>query len=268
MNCYGITEKRVRMQRERCISRLAPGHYKNSPFGKRYKSGKPTVHSKISDEKHAKNNSESFNGLEITPLDLSSDKKKQFNGTDHKVYSCENNVYSEENEKDQPLDLSHNKKITCPPSPSTIEIDKTKLYEIAEKIGVSKERIDKEMAEKYEQLVRQNLRKQQKLAKTKKRHALAHSISNYHNSETENRNPSMKAIAEQVVGLEDDFTILPIQTLNNGDLTITPVLGPVSKPVENHDIMKVNSFFQNQLWKPEYIGLSSWRKLRSQSYEI
>jgi len=61
----------------------------------------------------------------------------------------------------------------------------------------------------------------------------------------------------QVVGLQENLTILPIQTLNNGDLTITPILASGTRPVENDEIMQVNSFFQNQLWRPEYIGLSA-----------
>lgn len=265
MNCYGITEKRVRMQRERCISRLAPGHYKHSPFGKKHKVTK----TRLDNENYSKKNIKFLNELEITPLDLSSDKKKQQNGKKFETHISTEESISEGNEKDQPLDLSNSRQTVHPLSPSSIEIDKSKLYEIAEKIGVSKERIDKEMAQKYEQLVRQNLKKQQKnMAKCKKKHMLEVSLANYNQTEIENRSPSMKAIAEQVVGLGDDLTILPIQTLNNGDLTITPVLGPVSKPVENRDIMRVNSFFQNQLWKPEYIGLSSWRKLRTQSFDI
>lgn len=279
MNCYGITEKRVRMQRERCISRLAPDHYKHSPFGKKYKmtklmeeNGAGTDHNTSASKKTI----EFSNGLEITPLDLSSsnEKKKKPNGIEPEpeVQSsgAEDSVSEDLSEKDVPLDLSSSKELERPLSPSVIEIDKTKLYEIAEKIGVSKERIDKEMAQKYEQLVRQNLRKQQKnLIKNRKRRSIdSNGITNYHHTEIENRSPTLKAITEQVVGLEEDLTILPIQTLNNGDLTITPVLGPVPKPVENRDIMRVNSFFQNQLWKPEYIGLSSWRKLRNQTYDI
>lgn len=258
------------MQRERCISRLAPDHYKHSPFGKKHKMSKLVEETDNANKKTI----EFSNGLEITPLDLSNDKKKKPNGKEYEVQSSSDedslsNDYAPI-EKDQPLDLSHSKEATERPlSPSVIEIDKTKLYEIAEKIGVSKERIDKEMAQKYEQLVRQNLRKQQKnLLKNRKRKSIDDAITNYHQTEIENRSPTLKAITEQVVGLEEDLTILPIQTLNNGDLTITPVLGPVGKPVENRDIMRVNSFFQNQLWKPEYIGLSSWRKLRNQSFDI
>lgn len=264
MNCYGITEKRVRMQRERCISRLAPGHYKNSPFGKKHKLNK----TKSQCDDSSKKSVEFTNGLEITPLDLRNEKKKNSNFVkEAEVFN--DSVKIDNKKKDVPLDLSHRKMSIKSLVPSSIEIDRSKLYEIAKKIGVSKERIDKEMAQKYEQLVWQNLKKQQKsLAKFKKRHSSEESVVSYNQREIENRSPSINAVAEQVIGLGDDLTILPIQTLNNGDLTISPVLGHVSKPVENRDIMQVNTFFQNQLWKPEYIGLSSWRKLRNQSFEI
>ncbi|KAK6632513.1 hypothetical protein RUM43_013281 [Polyplax serrata] len=262
MNCYGITEKRVRMQRERCISRLAPSHYKNSPFGKRHRNGFDSEHNTTQDDDY-----DELNDLEITPLDLSNDRARDINGKTE-VCTTTHDSFSG-NERDEPLDLSNSKQFyTLNQTP--IEINKGKLYQVAQKMGVIKEDVSREMTQKYEQLIWKNYEKEQKhlISIWKKKYLSDESFADYNNTEIENRSPKMKAIVEQVVGLGDDLTILPIQTLNNGDLTITPVLGPAIKPVENRDIIQVNTFFQNQLWKPEYIGLSRWRKLKGQPFDV
>ncbi|KAL0270935.1 UNVERIFIED_CONTAM: hypothetical protein PYX00_008203 [Menopon gallinae] len=264
MNCYGITEKRVRMQRERCISRLAPDHYKNSPFGKKQKitPDGDTFNHKVID----------FGSeIEITPLDLSNDKKRKSNVD--QLEKVHNNTvdYRHSNGKDQPLDLSCSNESSRSAASADVDFDfdKTSLYEIAHKMGLPRETIDKEMAEKFEEYLRKNLKKSQiGLTKNRKRHALPRESQSNYKTEIENRSPKATGVSEQVAGLEQDLSVLPIQTLNNGDLTITPVLSSVPKPVETRDLMRVNSFFQNQLWQPELIGLSSWKKLRSQSFDI
>lgn len=254
----------MRMQREKCISKLAPDHYKNSPFGKRQRTPQEgdAFNQKIP---------EFGSEIEITPLDLSNDKKRKSPNPEQleKVHNnTANCTYS--NGKDQPLDLSrpNDSSISAMPKELGFNFDKTSLYEIARKMGLPKETIDKEMAQKFEEYVRRNLRKSRLgLKKNRKRHLPQESATN-HKTEIENRSPKVPRLSEQVAGLEANMSLLPVQTLNNGDLTITPVLSSVPDPVETSDIIRVNSFFQNQLWQPELIGLSSWKKLRSQSFDI
>lgn len=139
MNVFGITEKRVRMQRERCIALLAPDYYR-----------------KLSSDRKSKPEEEAPLE-ESTPMDLSIAHSKQ--------------LLSEEDS--EPLDLSNHSER----SPSPIHIDKGKLYELADMLGVPRATVDREMVSKYEELVRKNLAKQRKeLLKNNKRRELVASL--------------------------------------------------------------------------------------------
>jgi len=121
MNVFGITEKRLRVQRERCIAKLAPDYLRKKP---QYTNDiKENGTSDDSDQ---------------TPADLAE--------------------HSSDPESSGPLDLSN----YSDRSASPIDIDKNKLYEMADMLGLPRKTVDQEMVAKYEELVRKHLAKQQK----------------------------------------------------------------------------------------------------------